>query len=264
MLTESSNDPKTLVFLVLSLPVDVGPHFALAWSGGRIIMQAALTIEIQARNDLITQHLGMALKMARKMARRLPGTVSRDDVESAALLGLTEAASRYDTSRREPFMAFAAKRVRGAILDHLRKSDILSRRARQGARKVAEATRTAEAELGRPATDAEIAKTMGMTEMHFNQTYSRIREASVVHLEDLRTEIPDGSSTAYDIGERQRRKAALMAALELLDEREQMVLSCYYREGLNLREIGSILGVTESRVCQLHTQALLLLRAKLS
>ncbi len=222
------------------------------------------TNPIQERNELITMHLGMALKMARKMARRLPSSVSRDDVESAALLGLTEAATRYDTGRQEPFMAFAAKRVRGAILDHLRKNDILSRRARQGARKVAEATRVLEAELGRAPTDAEIAASMGMTELAFNRAFANVREASVIHLDDLRGELPEGGRNAGDVGEKQRRKAALITALEVLDEREQMVLSCYYREGLTLREIGTILGVTESRVCQLHTQALSMLRAKLS
>lgn len=219
---------------------------------------------LQERNELITLHLGMALKMARKMARRLPSSVSRDDVESAALLGLTEAATRYDTSRQEPFMAFAAKRVRGAILDHLRKNDILSRRARQGARRVAEAVRALEAEFGRAPTDAEIAASMGMTEMAFNRAFANVREASVIHLDDLRGELPDGGRGGADVGETQRRKTALMTALEVLDEREQMVLSCYYREGLTLREIGTILGVTESRVCQLHTQALSMLRAKLS
>ncbi len=219
---------------------------------------------LQERNELITLHLGMALKMARKMARRLPSSVSRDDVESAALLGLTEAATRYDTSRQEPFMAFAAKRVRGAILDHLRKNDILSRRARQGARRVAEAVRALEAEFGRAPTDAEIAASMGMTEMAFNRAFANVREASVIHLDDLRGELPDGGRGGADVGETQRRKTALMTALEVLDERELMVLACYYREGLTLREIGTILGVTESRVCQLHTQALSMLRAKLS
>ncbi len=227
-------------------------------------MQNAALNQIDTRNELITVHLGMALKMARKMARTLPNSVSRDDVESAAMLGLTEAASRYDTTREEPFMAFAAKRVRGAILDHLRKNDILSRRARQGARRVAEASRELEAKLGRSATDGEIAQSMGMTEMKFNQTYASVREASVIHLDDLRVELANSNHTGREIGEKQRRKAALMKALEVLDEREQMVLSCYYREGLTLREIGTILGVTESRVCQLHTQALQLLRAKLS
>ncbi len=227
------------------------------------MQNAIATNQLDERNELITMHLGMALKMARKMARRLPSSVSRDDVESAAMLGLTEAASRYDTRREEPFMAFAAKRVRGAILDHLRKNDILSRRARQGARRVAEVSRGLEAKLGRAATDGEIAKSMGMTEMKFNHTYASVREASVIHLDDLRVEL-SSSGSRQEVGEKQRRKAALMSALDILDEREQMVLSCYYRDGLTLKEIGSILGVTESRVCQLHTQALASLRTRLS
>lgn len=218
---------------------------------------------LHARNELITAHMGMALKMARKMARRLPGSVLRDDVESAALLGLTEAASRYDMGRQEPFMAFAAKRVRGAILDHLRKNDILSRRARQGARQVTEATRDLEVKLGRPPSDGEIAAAMGMTETKFHETYANLRGAAVIHLDDLRSELAEGSVSGTDNADKQRLKSALMQALEVLDEREQIVLSCYYRDGLTLREIGAILEVTESRVCQLHTQALSALRTRL-
>lgn len=218
---------------------------------------------LHERNELITLHLDMVLKMARKMASRLPNSVLRDDVESAAMLGLTEAATRYDTSREEPFMAFAAKRVRGAILDHLRKNDILSRRARQGARRVSDATRELEGTLGRAATDGEIAAAMGMSEMKFNETYACLREAAVIHLDDLRTELADGSANGLDTADKQRLKAALMQALDTLDERAQMVLSCYYRDGLTLREIGVILGVTESRVCQIHTHALSLLRSRL-
>jgi len=258
-----------------ALALDLGwPSIRTEWSQkGRKTMQYAAaqtqcrkprSERAKQRDELITVHLDMALKMARKMARRLPSAVSRDDVESAALLGLTEAASRYDTSRQEPFMAFAAKRVRGAILDHLRKNDILSRRARQGARKVLEVACELEASLGRAPTDAEIASSMGMTELAFNRAYSCIRAATVIHLDDLRGELCQDGRDGILVGETQRRKSALMRALEILDDREQMVLSCYYREGLTLKEIGALLGVTESRVCQIHTHALASLRIRLS
>ena len=201
--------------------------------------------------------------MARKMARRLPHSVSREDVESAALLGLTEAAERYDTSRREPFMAFAAKRVRGAILDHLRKSDVLTRRARQNARRVAEAARELEAELGRSATDDEVAASMGIDSESFHRRFDRVRDISLVHLDDVRFELPTTDHSARQIADEQVTKSTLVGALDSLDEREQMVLALYYREGLTLREIGTILGVTESRVCQIHTSAISAMREQL-
>ncbi len=220
---------------------------------------------VPSRDDLINENFTMALKMARRMARRLPSSVSREDVESAALLGLTEAAARYDETRREPFMAFAAKRVRGAILDLLRKSDMLTRRARRDARKVADTTRALEAELGRTASDAEIASQLGVSDEEFTSTYARVRDVSVVHLEELSSvPVQATSGTPFECIERQQLKAALSRALEGLDERALLVLSCYYKEGLTLREIGAILGVTESRVCQLHTQALRLLRVALA
>jgi RNA polymerase sigma factor for flagellar operon FliA len=203
--------------------------------------------------------MNMALKMARKMARRLPRTVARDDIESAALLGLTEAATRYDAERGEPFMAFAAKRVRGAILDHLRKSDLLTRRARRSARQADEISRELETELGRCPNDAEIAEAMGMSEQQFSATCARAREAAVIYIDDLRGDIADVDSDC-DVADRQHRRSALVRALETLEQRELMVLSLYYRDGLTLREIGAILGVTESRVCQIHSAAVAMLR----
>ncbi len=184
-------------------------------------------------------------------------------MESAALLGLTEAACRFDASRKEPFMAFAAKRIRGAILDHLRQNDVLSRRVRCEVRLVAKATWELEKKLGRPATDSEIAAAMGVDEAKFHQDEGD-RRIAVIHLDELGGELADVVTTCAEVCESQRRRASLMQALRVLDDRMRMILSYYYREGLGLREIGTILGVTESRVCQLHSQALSLLRGLLS
>ena len=215
------------------------------------------------RNTLITSHLGMALKMARKMARRLPNSVCREDLESAALLGLTEAANRYDVARREPFMGFAAKRVRGAILDHLRRNDVLTRRGRREARKLATVVKQLESVLGRAVTDTEIASAMGLTEEQFYANYAALRDVTVVQLDDLRSE-PTVGASPREQNRKQHRKAVLVRALEKLSERERLVLACYYQEDLTLKEIGTILRVTESRVCQIHTQALRNLRSLLS
>ena len=112
-------------------------------------------------------------------------------------------------------------------------------------------------------SDGEIAIAMGMTETKFHETYDNLRGAAIVHLDDLRSELADPSASGTANADKQRLKSALMQALKVLDEREQIVLACYYGDGLTLREIGAILEVTESRVCQLHTQALTTLRNRL-
>lgn len=221
--------------------------------------------EVANRDTLIASHIAMARKMARRMSRRLPTTVSHEDVESAALLGLTEAASRYDESRNEPFMAFATKRVRGAILDHLRRNDWLTRRGRQEARRLADTEKQLEAEYGRAVSDSEIAEKLGISEDEFSTQYAGLRETTVVPLEELQF-VPQSatSGTPNECIERQQVRAALRRALETLGKRELIILTLYYQEGLTLREIGQGLGVTESRVCQLHAQTLRTLREQLA
>lgn len=228
-------------------------------------MQHAATTERTDRDALIEAHMDMAVGMARRMARRLPANVSCEDLESAALLGLTEAACRYDDKRREPFMGFATKRIRGAILDHLRRTDMLTRRGRRAARRVAETARELEAENGRAASDSEIAERLGMTDCEFQSAYARVREVSVISVDELDA-LPHGPAAATPIEsiDRQQIRAALGRALARLDERARVILACYYLEGLTMREIGQVLGVTESRVCQIHSQALALLREQLA
>lgn len=239
-------------------------------------MQYRASDEGTNRDYLIRNHVDMAVGMARRMARRLPPAVSCEDLESAALLGLTEAAHRYDDAREEPFMAFAAKRVRGAILDHLRRDDVLTRSGRQAARRVAETARELEAEHGRSVSDSEIASKMGVSDSEFHSVYASLRDISVVHLDDVGA-LPattaaggPGHSPGMPLAEcpsetieRQQIRAALSRALARLDERALLVLACYYQEGLTLREIGDLLGVTESRVCQIHSQTLRALREQL-
>lgn len=228
-------------------------------------MQALAHTNSEDRHALITTHIEMALKMARKMASRLPSSVSHEDVESAALLGLTEAASRYDDSRNEPFMAFAKKRIRGAVLDHLRRIDHLSRRSRQDARRVVDTARRLEAERGCPVTDREVAAEMGVHEEEIRSAYSNLRAAKPVSLDESEEVLCAlNRQTPSEVVERQQRRTALLRALEGLEQRTLLIIALYYQEGLTLSEIGQILGVTESRVCQLRTQAVRELREKLS
>lgn len=227
-------------------------------------MYQAATTHHTDRNTLIETHIDLAVNMARRMARRFPNSVSREDLESAALLGLTEAAERYDDGRREPFMGFAIKRIRGAILDHLRRNDHLTRRGRLAARQVNEATRALEAEKGRPVSDSEIAERMGLSDEEFHDAYAHVRDVGMVSMSEFEA-LPQSalSGNPGECVERQQIRAALVRALQKLDERDLLILACYYQEGLTLREIGQFLGVTESRVSQLHSGALATLRAEL-
>ncbi len=228
-------------------------------------MQQMATSRASGYESLIVEHIGLALSVARRMAKRLPKGVSQEDLESSALLGLTEAAHRYDAERQESFMAFAAKRVRGAILDYLRHNDILSRRGRRAARQVADAARQVEATHGRSATDSDLAQQLGLSESEFHQSYADVRQASVVSMDDLEGMLADPEfRTPSEILEKQQVRAALMRALGSLDERQVLILACYYQEALTLREIGELLGITESRVCQIHARAVRILREHLA
>jgi len=219
------------------------------------------TVSVADRHALIHGHLDLARRIARKVARRVPRSVRCDDLESAAMLGLTEAANRYDPTRGEPFLAYASKRVRGAILDELRRNDLLTRRGREGARRLADATRTVEAQVGRPATADEIAAELGVSLEEVAQQRARLQSPAIVPIEDAHhvpCAGPDASpDQQYALRERKR---TITEALQRLPKRELMVLSMYFQDGLTLKEIGQILGVSESRVCQLRGRALRALR----
>ncbi len=212
------------------------------------------------RHILIRDHLDMARRLARKIARRVPLAVRRDDLESAALLGLTEAANRYDSTRGEPFVAYAAKRVRGAVLDELRRNDILTRRGREGARRLADAANAVEAKLGRAATTQEIADHIGIPLAEVQEARGRLAP-TIVPLDENR-DIPKNSVfAAPDVQvANSQRKEAVMKALKTLGERDLQILSMYFQDELTLKEIGHIMGVSESRVSQLRSRALVRLR----
>lgn len=185
-------------------------------------------------HDLISNHIGLARKMARSMARRLPGSVERQDIESVAMVALTEAAHRYDRRRPSSFQAYAACRIRGAVLDELRRRDPVGRRERD---RIKQAEKRG---VKRPG----------------------IRIQS---LEDLRVSEPAADARPVDEQAYQRsRLSALRGALGELPERMKRIISLYYSEGKTQAEIGAELGVTESRVCQLRRQALRTLRHQMT
>ncbi len=201
------------------------------------------------REDRILAHAGLAKRMALRMAGRLPASVDLDDLIGAGLLGLMDAVDRFEEERAIPFEAYARTRIQGAILDALRAEDHLSRRDRRRGREADKAEEKLRAQLRREPTADEIRKARkgvqqtlphGLAFVSFDEETS---DAGILTDED--------ADDAFSKVAQSETSAALKAAIERLDERDRLILSLYYEQELTYREIGAILGVTESRICQL-------------
>jgi RNA polymerase sigma factor for flagellar operon FliA len=213
------------------------------------------------RTQLITEHAEMARRIAMRVARRVPSSYSSDDLVAAAMLGLTEAADRYDPTRQEPFIGFAERRVRGAVLDELRRGDLLSRRMRSQARATGKAIRVLEHSLGRRAEDEEIAAALGVTLAHYHEELQATTQSSLLEfMADPPLDTVCADPSPAESAQRSQLRARLRGAVGDLPERDALILNLYYVEELSYSEIGQVLGVTESRVCQLHGRALARLR----
>jgi RNA polymerase sigma factor for flagellar operon FliA len=227
---------------------------------------AAVTAKpIAERNRLISEFAPMARRVALRVARRTPSWICSDDLVSAAMVGLAEAAERYDAVRGEPFIAFATKRVRGAVLDELRRGDPLSRSARRSAREVGETLRNLEQKLGRTPDDHEVAGALGIEVEEYQDDLAMLTQISTVGLEvvegaNASAAVHGGPSPVAQL-ERAQTLSILARCLKTLSERDAQILALYYNEEFTYAEIGELLGVTESRVCQLHGRALARLRA---
>lgn len=217
----------------------------------------------QEREELITQHLPKVKYIADRLATRLPSTVERDDLYGAGVLGLVDAVERFDPSRGIAFTTFAERRVRGAMLDNLRSLDWAPRNLRRRAREIRGASDQLEQETGRVPTDLEISERLNVTideVQHSNQELQNVRLESLdesdpetgLSLGDL---IRDESASQADETEKSEFKRLLTSAVGGLPERERQVVALYYIEELTMKEIGAVLGVTESRVSQLRSQA---------
>jgi RNA polymerase sigma factor for flagellar operon FliA len=215
---------------------------------------------------LVTQHAELVKRIAYHLAGRLPPSVDVADLIQAGMLGLLEAASNYAANRGASFETYAGIRIRGSMIDALRKLDWAPRSVHRKARAVAAAMRAIETETGRDARDGEIAERMGVP---LEEYYSIVQDAASCRLTSLDDTTAAGAA-AEDVADPFRDVAdegfrtALAQAIDTLPEREKLVMSLYYSDGLNLKEIGVVLKVTESRVCQLHGQALVRLRSRLT
>lgn len=221
----------------------------------------------------IEQYAYLVKRIALHIIARLPASVQLDDLLQAGMIGLLEAAQKFDGSKGASFETYAGIRIRGAIVDEMRRGDWVPRSVHRNARRITEAMNYLEGRLGREATDAEIAAEMdiGLDEYHAmaNDSLSgRLFSLDeTLHEEEINTTQISVSEMLQGPAEVIHRKAlqkALAQAIDDLPEREKLVLSLYYDEEMNLKEIGLVLGVSESRVCQIHTQAALKLKKKLT
>lgn len=220
---------------------------------------------------LMTEHAPFVKRIAYHMITRLPANVQLEDMIQAGMIGLFEALKAYDMSKGASFETYARIRIQGAMIDEVRRCDWTPRSVYQKSRKISEAIRIVEKEHGRDAKDNEVAEVLGLG---INEYYSLVKDAAGCQLlsyEDIA--LTGGSKDEYKSGEfngpyehiqEENFKCGLVDKISGLPEREKMVVSLYYNEEFNLREIGEILGITEGRVCQIHSQALLRLRARMS
>jgi RNA polymerase sigma factor FliA len=235
------------------------------------------TKDKQLRDRLILTYAPLVKYVAGRLGSGLPAHVDDDDLVSYGLLGLIGAIERFDPDREIKFETYALGRIKGAIIDELRSLDWVPRSVRARAREIERAIAELESKLGRAPTDEEISAKLGVSEEDFAEDLMEISRTSIAALDELWTvsaggdqvalidtiEDPAGPSptTALDATE---LREAMADAIARLPEREKLVVTLYYYEELTLREIGEVLGVTESRVSQLHTKAILRLKARLS
>lgn len=220
---------------------------------------------------LVARHAELVKRIAYHLAGRLPPQVEVEDLVQAGMLGLLEAAAHFTSDRGASFETYAGIRIRGAMLDALRKLDWAPRSVHRKARAAAQALREVENELGGEADESKVAARLGVPVAEYQRIVRDAAACRLLSLEDMTTpdgvvvEVPaDPSADPFADVTDDAMRDALVAAIDRLPERERLVMSLYYEQELNLKEIGAVLGVTESRVCQLHGQALGRLRTKLA
>ncbi len=219
--------------------------------------------EMRNAVELVTRHAELVKRIAYHLAGRLPPSVEIDDLMQAGRLGLLEAASNYAADRGASFETYAGIRIRGAMIDALRKLDWAPRSVHRKARAVAAVVQQIERRTGRDARDTEIAQGLGVPIEEYHGIVQDAASCRLAALDDAAVSV-DGQADPFLETADEAFRSALARAIDGLPEREKLVMSLYYSEGLNLKEIGAVLKVTESRACQLHGQALVRLKARLA
>lgn len=211
------------------------------------------------------RYLPLVRRIAMKLVRRMPREVSIDDLIGAGWLGLVEALRRRTNEmNEEEFTAYASHRVRGAILDHLRALDPMSRKMRGASRKIAESIKLLAVRLGRPPEEGEIAAEMGLPLEEYQELLSDVSRADCARIDITEVNTPDAGEGPELFFGRREVVDRIASAVDALPERLRLVLGLHYQEDASLREIGEVLGVTESRACQLHSEAVHRIRAQLA
>ena len=232
----------------------------------------------QARERLILHYSPLVKFVAGRVASGLPHNIEQSDLVSYGIFGLIDAIEKFDLERAIKFETYAISRIRGAIIDELRALDWIPRSVRSKAREVERAYTTLEAELRRTPSEAEVADHLGIALGDLHHIFSQVSYVNVVALDEMLS-VGGEKGDKLTLGdtledhraedpvlafEGEETKFLLAGAINQLPEREKIVVTLYYYEGLTLAEIGKVLGVTESRICQMHTKAVLQLRAKLT
>ncbi len=226
------------------------------------------------RSHLLRQHMPLVRKLAHQMMAKLPASVELDDLIQVGMMGLNDAISRFDATAGAQFETFATQRIKGSMLDELRSLDWMSRGDRKLQRDIESAVHRLEQRLHRAPNESEIAAELQMPLDDYQEMLGRVRGTQIVHLEDMGSSedngddfldrhVADEGANPMALLQDHRMRQALVDAIKNLPEREQLVMSLYYEQDMNLKEIALVLKVTESRVCQLHSQSIARLRSRL-
>jgi RNA polymerase sigma factor for flagellar operon FliA len=221
-------------------------------------------------SDSIVRHATLVKRIAFHLLNRLPPTVLVDDLIQSGMVGLLEAASNFDSKMGASFETFAGIRIRGAMIDEIRKSDWTPRSVHRKSRAVTEAIRKIENETGQDANDSDVASLLGLSLSDYHQILVDSSTARIHSIDALEESASDSvmpnsiESTPEESVTQIEYQKQLVNSIKKLPEKEQLVMSMYYDDEMNFREIGEVLEVTESRICQLHGQALLRIKAKMA
>ena len=240
-------------------------------TGGTVARRVVATAAGKTTDQRVAEYAPLVKRTARHLMVNLPSSVRIDDLIQAGMIGLLEALDRYDVSHGAQLETFAAQRIRGAMLDELRESDCMPRNVRRGMRHIEKAVAALQQQLGRAPSEPAIAKALGVSLCEYQQMLQEAHGYQLVYYEDfeqgeetasLDLRAAEGAGPLETLADSNMR-SALIAAIDQLPERDRLVMSLYYEQDLSYRDIGTVLGVTESRVCQLHRQAIARLRARL-